>query len=106
MRKETFKRLIASIGGGIAIPCLYFLGLLALASTTQILGIYFPGKYFDIVSTPITWAGDLYDYLIPATVEPAYSKLRWAVSITSLIGDFLLYASLTYIFLRPRNKMK
>ena len=107
MSKETNKRLVLSVAGGTLIPSFYFLCLFVLSGLLNILGVGFSGHHLNSLSTPVTWAGDLYDYIVPATIEPIYSgHLRPAVWITSVIGDFLLYSFLTYIFLRSHSEHK
>lgn len=107
MSKETNKRLVLSVAGGALIPYFYFLCLFVLSGLLNILGVGFSGHYFDSLSTPVTWAGNLYDYIIPTPIEPIYSvHLRPVAWITSVIGDFLLYSLLTYIFLRSHSKYK
>jgi hypothetical protein len=55
------------------------------------------------VGLPLTWGGDLYNWLFPAQFERVFALLRWQVIISNFVGGFLFFCVVTYSFLWFRS---
>lgn len=106
MSEKTIERLGLSVAGGVLIPFFYTFFLFVLGGVFNFLGSGVSGEYFAYLEAPVTWAGSLYNYFVPTQGEPVYALWRREVWVASIIGDFLLYALLTYLFVRARAKRK
>jgi hypothetical protein len=97
------KRLLLSAVGGPVITLLYAVLLLLIFSLLRGLRVtYHP--YFEYFGLPVTWPGNIYAHFFGYKDNPAYNWLRGDVWLACLIGDFVLYAMLTYILLRYRSE--
>ena len=95
----NFKKIIfQSLGGGILIPFLY---LCAVAFISNLFDIFLP-LFFRF---PLLWAGFLYGYFYPNLDHfQMFSEFRGEVILANVIGNFLLYSFLTFLFLWWKEK--
>ena len=108
MRKETIKRLILCVTGGMLFPLLYILLLFLVMTVFRFFNsvIYGDSIWAWLLLLPLDWSGQIYNYLFPPRFAKLYGLLRREVILMNIIASFLLYSILTYAGLwwraRPR----
>ncbi len=108
MQKETIKRLILSVTGGMVLPLLYILLLFLVMTVFRFFNsfIYGDSIWAWLLLLPLNWSGQIYNYLFPYQSGMPYGQWRREVFLTNIVTTFLFYSILTYVGLwwraRPR----
>jgi hypothetical protein len=102
MNPSAKKRLIWPPVGGLAIPTAYFLLLNLLDSAFHSI----INRAFQWFALPLIWPAFIYKFLVPRPTEPVSFEMPgpgfWLFLV---VGNFLLYSSLTYLLIRRRQRM-
>lgn len=105
MSREAFRRLMQSLGLGAAIPSLYFILLMLFFGGLSELGFAYQ-TWFEYVSLPVGWASDLYAHFFGYQDMPVYNFFRPDVWLAGIIGNWIVYTLLSYLFLRRRDALR
>jgi hypothetical protein len=92
------KRLVLSIIGGVVVPVVYTLIAGLLSSHTNSLALK------SLLPWPVLWPMRLYFYLFNMHSKSGFEFEVPYVTAITLVGNFLFYASLTYLVLWALSK--
>ena len=102
------NRLKLSIYGGILIPILYVFLIYVIGKIFSVIFTWYGRnssvhgwiKYAEnLIAFPLEWTSKLYFYLFPSVSSDLLPELALGNIIFFFVGNFFLYAALTYIAL-------
>ena len=105
-RVNRMKRLLLSIAGGIFLPILYLLLVWLTVSVVKAFNVTAQGDswWFLTLTFPLEWGGRLYTLLFPPHFEKPFALLRGPAILLNILGSFLFFMLITYIFLWWRSR--
>lgn len=102
MRMNRQKRLLVSVGMGAGLPIAYLLLLMLVGKIRRSFDVGYR-HWFEYLTFPITWAGEIYARFLGFRDHPGLYFFRRDYWLATIIGDLVLYTFLVYIYLRRRE---
>lgn len=99
---KRLKRVLVSVVMGAGLPVVYILLLMLVGKILRSFDVGFR-DWFEYLTFPVTWAGDICALLSRPKVHPGFIILRRDFLLEAIIGDLILYSLLVYIYLRRRD---
>jgi hypothetical protein len=99
---KRLKRVLVSVVMGAGLPVVYILLLMLVGKILRSFDVGYR-HWFEYLSFPITWVGDIYTYFFLPKDHPGLIYLGRYLWLATIIGDLILYTLLAYVYLKWRD---